>query len=76
MLISGSDMFTEYITQKMKGEFEADSYGGNEATYLGMGSTKANEASLTVSLWIRTIARARLIILEFLTNERGRRKNR
>ena len=29
-------MAIEYITQRMKGAFEVDRYGGNEAAYLGM----------------------------------------
>ena len=35
-------MFIEYITYRMKAKFEADSYEGNEATYLGMKIDKVN----------------------------------
>ena len=40
LLISWSGVFVEYITQRTKGEFEVDSYGGTEATYLGWESLK------------------------------------
>ena len=36
-------MFREYITQRTKEKFEADSYEGNEATYLGMKTPMAND---------------------------------
>ena len=42
LLISGSEMFTEYITRSMKGEFEADRYEEIEAAYLGMRISKVN----------------------------------
>ena len=35
LLISGNEMLTEYITQKMKEIFEVDIYEETEATYLG-----------------------------------------
>ena len=35
-------MIVEYITYTMKEHFEADSYAGNETTYLEMKITKAN----------------------------------
>ena len=36
LLISGSDTFLEYITFRMKGEFEVDTFEENKATYIGM----------------------------------------
>ena len=37
LLISGGDVFTAYISKRMKGKFGVGSYEGNKATYLGMG---------------------------------------
>ena len=34
LLISGSDTFLKYITYKMKGKFEVDSFEENKAVYL------------------------------------------
>ena len=36
LLISGSDTFLEYITSRMKGKFEVDTFEENKATYIGM----------------------------------------
>ena len=46
LLISGNGALIRYLTQKMKGKFEVDSYEENEATYLGAEITKeGNEDS-------------------------------
>ena len=42
LLISGSDMFIDHITQN-GGKSELDSYGGNVSTYLRMEIAKAND---------------------------------
>ena len=36
LLLSGSGSFVKYITQRMKEKFDVDSFGENEATYMGM----------------------------------------
>ena len=43
LLISGSGMFIDRITQKMKEKSEADSYEGNDATYLGIEIAKVGD---------------------------------
>ena len=40
LLITGSEMSIERITQRMKGKSEVDIYDENEATYIGMKITK------------------------------------
>ena len=37
LLISGGEVFGDYITQRMRGNSEPDIYLENEATYLGDG---------------------------------------
>ena len=44
LLISGSEMFIGYITQRMKGEFEVGRYEGNEATFPGVKISKVSRA--------------------------------
>ena len=44
LLISGSGEFIEYISMRMKEKFEADSYGGGKATYLGMEIEKVSDS--------------------------------
>ena len=42
ILVSGGDMFIEYITQRMEEKSEVGRYGENEATYLGMDISEVN----------------------------------
>ena len=42
LLISGGEVFIEYITRRMTGKSEVDSYAENESTYFGLKISKAN----------------------------------
>ena len=46
ILISGKEMFIEYITQRIREEFEAGSYEDNDTMFTGSGiAKKRNEVS-------------------------------
>ena len=42
ILMSGKEMFVEYITQRISQEFEADRYADNETMFMWMGISKKN----------------------------------
>ena len=76
LLISGSDMFIEYIPHKMNGEFEADSYEGNEATYLRMEITQTNNEEFDGIILDANNYEGKSTISILFTIERERQTNR
>ena len=44
LLISGGDVFAEYISQRRNAKSDVDRYGGNKSTYVGMEIEKANDS--------------------------------
>ena len=69
-------MLVGYITYRMKEKFEARSNEENEATYLRMKIAKADNGEFEGVTLDSNNYEGRSIILEFLTNERGRQTNR